>query len=217
MVNFDLEDIDSYSLDELITIANIIVDYYFDDPIKVKALKRILLRIKKETLKLKNLNEELYDSNLLDELTKLYNRKVLADLNNNIGDATIIMIDIDNFKSINDTFGHSFGDKILKNTANIIKNCCRTSDYPIRFGGDEFLIILNKCPIARGFEIASNIKSQIEKKSIKKNYEDVSVTVSVGLIYKNKTETLENAINKADEALYESKNSGKNYLTVYKK
>jgi diguanylate cyclase (GGDEF)-like protein len=162
----------------------------------------------------------------LDPLTKTFTRSNLENLILGIEDFSIIsnkpfaiaFIDIDNFKSVNDTYGHLAGDEVLKNIAKIIKSKIRLSDYLFRYGGEEFFIV---------FSTIKNIETLKEKleeirKSIEYTYVDVgngkkiNVTVSIGGLFIRlfKREPVKNLIEKADELMYQAKRSGKNRVIV---
>ncbi|MDO5569233.1 MAG: GGDEF domain-containing protein [bacterium] len=145
-------------------------------------------------------NIELYN----DPLTGIYNRKILEDTNFKISKKTaILFIDIDKFKSINDIYGHDVGDKVLKDVSSILKNTIRDSDYPIRIGGDEFIII---CSIKQNKDIAQLVKrinNNIEKYN-KQSPIPISLSIGEG-IYNKKTENINDFIKKIDEKMYAEK------------
>ena len=145
----------------------------------------------------------------IDPLTGLYNRRILAKLRE-IG--TVIMCDIDNFKTINDTFGHDVGDKAIKAVGHTILDNIRVGDVACRFGGDEFLIVFT-----------TNIHDVIDKRikkiatDINNNFHlpDFPITLSVGVVFNEENEKLDSLLVKADSALYKSKENGKNQITYY--
>jgi len=155
-----------------------------------------------------------------DPLTNCYNRRVLLDLmkryfdENQIDEYCIIMADIDYFKSVNDTYGHTTGDKVICEVANILQNCIRHNDIVARFGGEEFCIVLRQVSQSHAMRIAENMRLKIEQSK----FDNVEVTCSFGI-----TSTLFNAktptelINQADLALYKSKSHGRNKVTMWDK
>lgn len=164
--------------------------------------------------------EKLRGQMLRDPLTNAYNRNVLEFLEKELNlsyihsyPISIIMFDIDNFKSINDTYGHLVGDKVLVEFANLIKRHIRNSDYLIRFGGEEFLLALINASKSQAFNKAELIRKELEKLSI----DGIKVTTSVGVIStEDRVErNLEDLIKVADNALYEAKRAGKNKTVVY--
>jgi len=125
------------------------------------------------------------------------------------------MLDIDNFKRINDTYGHDVGDLVLKSLAETIKGILRKNDYIIRYGGEEFLILLPNATIDRAIKVAEKIRREIENKKIKIGDKEIKFTVSLGVseIYTS-DRSLQNAIKRADEKLYKAKKKGKNRVEV---
>jgi diguanylate cyclase (GGDEF)-like protein/PAS domain S-box-containing protein len=119
----------------------------------------------------------------------------------------LIMIDIDNFKKINDTFGHAIGDQILISSSQLLKNKARNTDSVIRWGGEEFLIIVPDSRLQDGLEFAERIR-----KSIEQHTEEVvgRITASFGVAELSPDETTASLLNRADKALYKAKLEGKN-------
>ena len=157
----------------------------------------------------------------IDTLTKLYNRRVLEDLKNKLEKFpkdypySLIMLDIDHFKKINDNYGHLIGDKVLAKLGEIIKNCIRQKDIPIRYGGEEFLIFLPKTSLETAKSIAERLRKTIENLEIPIDKNNViKFTVSLGVTHKKPGETLKEVIKRADKALYISKRRGRNKTTV---
>lgn len=151
-----------------------------------------------------------------DVQTDLYNRRYYSQLEKNLFlDSSILMIDIDNFKRINDTYGHYVGDEVIQMVASIISKNCRNTDIPIRYGGEEFVLILNGCNIENAYVVADKIRKEIEKSKLIVTNNSVSVTASIGVSFKKSTDSLDNSVQEADMALYESKKNGKNMVTVF--
>lgn len=159
------------------------------------------------------INERNYLENVanIDPLTGLYNRRILERIRECSG---ILMCDIDNFKTINDTYGHDTGDYAIKSVANILLRNTRINDYVCRLGGDEFFIVFNDCEeeiiLERCKKINNEVSSEIK-------LPDHIVTLSLGIAYNKNNESVKTLLTKADEALYISKNSGKNQASIYKK
>ena len=177
-------------------------------------------------LKIEQIQNKLEEKNsqaIKDPLTDLFNRRYLDEISDNIislahrlsNHTSILMIDIDNFKHVNDIFGHDIGDKVLKTLAKLFLNTVRKSDIPIRFGGEEFIIILPNADAKNAQIIAEKLRTKIEKLviKIKKNIE-VTFTISIGVSEIRATDTFKTALKRADEALYEAKSNGKNKTVV---
>lgn len=154
----------------------------------------------------------------IDKLTGLYNKMSGQALTEEylrekrlLEQYAIIFIDIDNFKVFNDVYGHLTGDEILENVGRIIKSKCRANDIPVRFGGDEFIIVLKNVTDDRAaIEKAKQIQKELQVISEGKEY---NVTCSIG-IYVTTSRTFDDAIENADNALYEVKESGRNNIKV---
>ena len=167
------------------------------------------------------LYKQIRDSAYRDGLTELFNKRYFFEtLENtpNLQDMnySIVMMDLDNFKEINDTYGHPMGDVVLKNIANIIRRNTRSYDIVARYGGDEIIIYLyNFVDSAKVTERVEIIRAEIEHTVIINEGVSVQATASFGVyIKKDKTMTLDEVIKKADEVLYISKKCGKNRVSV---
>ena len=179
-------------------------------------LKRSLLTTKKELYfykkqneKLKKELEELRKVSYTDSLTKLNNRRCLE----NIGDYdSLILGDIDHFKKINDTYGHTTGDEVLVQISLVLKKYIRETDLVCRWGGEEFLILLKNCNDEVAFLKADLLKEKIKELSDSFGF-DITMSFGISNLSNN---TLEDAINKADKAMYKSKIDGRNRVTIYK-
>lgn len=156
---------------------------------------------------------------ITDELTGLYNRKKLDEvLKNELSRSerfehkfVFLLLDIDHFKDVNDTFGHQIGDDILIEMTKIIKNNTRSTDIIIRWGGEEFVILFLETDINIALQLAENLRKKVEE------YEFKLVgnkTISIGLTLNAKNDTPDNIIKRADDALYRAKNSGRNRVEV---
>lgn len=158
-------------------------------------------------------NNDLKLISSVDKLTNIYTRKYfeqkLVEILNNLSKTnksfTIMMLDIDDFKSVNDTYGHIKGDEVLALVAATIKNSIRHTDLVGRYGGEEFIILLSDSTISLGKNIAEKIRVNIENMKIPGISRNI--TVSIGLSqYPNHSQLKDELINKADQALYYSKN-----------
>lgn len=168
------------------------------------------IELKKLVLKLIDDRNALKNQIKVDTLTGVYNRRILSDINKF---SSIVICDIDDFKNINDNYGHYVGDKVLKLVASTLKNNSNNGII-CRYGGDEFLIIFEKCP-------NNLVKKQMEiiKCAMNSVNEDLNfdITLSYGISFNKGDSTLESVIKEADEALYNSKNNGKNIIMYHKK
>lgn len=163
----------------------------------------------------KKAEEVLKNLAITDELTGIYNRRYLekrineeieySDCHNE--SLSIIILDLDHFKSVNDSWGHPIGDAILKQTAEIAKNTIRKSDVMFRLGGEEFLVLMPRTRIAQALIVAERIRETIEKNS----HPTVGkFTASLGVAEKLKFESFNSLYKRADGALYKAKDRGRN-------
>jgi len=172
----------------------------------------------------KSIIDEMNDKIIKDELTGIYNRRFInerlpVDINKSriLGTPlSIIMTDIDFFKNINDNYGHFTGDKLLKDFASLLRNSIEEgNDWVARYGGDEFLIVLNNIDEVIAFKIAENIRKNLEVTKFIYNDITISITSSFG-VYSITDDKLDlaNIISSIDENLYKAKKTGRN-KTVY--
>lgn len=127
---------------------------------------------------------------------------------------SLIMCDIDHFKSFNDTYGHQIGDLVLKEVANTLNNSVRSSDIVARYGGEEMIILLKGSSLNNALAIAEKIRNNVENHVIRQQDKIYKVTISLGVSDFHLTDTLEKIIKKADEGLYKAKESGRNRVCV---
>jgi len=131
------------------------------------------------------------------------------------GDLGLILCDIDNFKKINDTYGHIAGDTVLVMVANILMDNIRNTDVASRYGGEEFGLIAPHSDLQATFEAAERLRIKVEQASIVENEEHFSVTISAGATLVNTEDRdCSDMIRRADDALYEAKRTGKNKTVV---
>jgi len=155
-----------------------------------------------------------------DPLTELYNRRAFErNLNGIIDDQEDIyflcFIDLDYFKTINDTCGHAAGDEILISVARILKYNIREFDTVARLGGDEFAILLKKCPVNRALKVANNIRENIRNLTYHWEGETFQLSASIGIAPKVKGSTATHLLNSADIACNLAKNSGRNTVHLF--
>jgi len=187
--------------------------------IKTQLHLRALIReleISKEALK--RLSE-------LDPMTNLCNRRYFTHMSKNVlalakrdkSDLSIIMLDIDKFKQINDSYGHKVGDEVLIAFADILLQTIRESDYACRFGGEEFVVMLPETPLEGAMEIAEKIRKKVEAFSLyTEMHQKVMITVSLGVTSVDTLQDIyiESAIQRADDALYRAKEGGRNRVVA---
>lgn len=169
-------------------------------------------------------NSSLYLKSITDEMTKLFNHRYFKyTFNREIQRSerleakfSLLIVDIDHFKKVNDSYGHQTGDQVLKVVANVLKNSCRTTDIVARYGGEEFAVILVDTDRTGAVGVAERIRSQIEKKIVEtEKHGPITVTASIGIaVYPHHGKDEFNMIEAADTALYEAKKKGRNRTVI---
>jgi diguanylate cyclase (GGDEF)-like protein len=170
--------------------------------------------------KLNQAHETLEELTRTDHLTGLFNRRhleleapKLISLSKRKNSSTaVVMIDIDHFKKINDTAGHEAGDSVLVELAQILHNAVRPYDLLVRYGGEEFLVLLPLSSSQEAIEFAERIRRTVQDTPINVNLEEFSLTVSIGVYVAEQIPNLQEAIAYADGALYKAKNNGRNQI-----
>ena len=122
---------------------------------------------------------------------------------------SILMLDLDHFKQVNDEFGHSMGDKVLKEAVNCITQCIRQTDMCFRYGGEEFLIMLSSANQAGALRIAERIRMSIQQLAFEDSTSDLQVTASIGSATLRLSDSTDVLIERADKALYQAKEGGR--------
>lgn len=188
-----------------------------------KLNKNLEIKIKKRTKALEKNVAKLKKLATIDYLTNIPNRRYFFDLGEKIfalakrdkKNLSLLLLDIDFFKKINDTYGHDTGDKVLKIVANTIKNNIRNSDILTRFGGEEFIVLLNETDINGAKNISLKIKDLIETFNYDNINKEIKTTVSIGISsIKDEDININDIIKRADIAMYKSKEKGRNTITI---
>jgi len=190
------------------------------------AFNEMAEQLNKRVTTLETISQEYQELSCRDALTALYNRyglfqnidKLLFEKDHPLPAATLIIADIDHFKRINDTYGHSCGDDVLKHFAAKLLASTRTTSLACRYGGEEFLIFMPETPLADGLTIAERLRKAIMAITIR-SHPEIKITASFGLVevplQTNALpieEFLRPFIAKADENLYKAKNAGRNLI-----
>ena len=228
----------------IIFLLAVAVLFFMDRRLKIMRETEIRRLIDEKTAELQMKNNTLKEAVMKDPLTELMNRRFLFDveerkirrfidsrdrknhlLDNRISEKNdlvygVIMMDIDHFKRVNDIYGHDVGDSVLKGVAEIMQDSVRVDDILIRWGGEEFLIVLKNIPVKKIIEVAKKIRKAIEIHPFKmQNGSDIWITASMGVVFlpffatDPKLLTFENIITLADMALYHSKGDGRDAAT----
>ncbi|WP_347938561.1 PleD family two-component system response regulator [Rickettsia oklahomensis] len=199
------------------------INDYFIYPIEESELLariRTQLRRKQYQDNLRNDLEQSVNLAAKDGLTGLFNRRyfdihlkqMIEKANKENIKLYLLICDIDNFKHVNDTYGHQAGDKVLTIVSRILKNTLRVTDLIARFGGEEFTILLTDIDISKAIETAERVRVKIEYTDfhIEDHMEPLNKTISIGVTEYKKEESIESFIERADNAMYTAKTTGKN-------
>ncbi|MEW5756704.1 MAG: GGDEF domain-containing protein [Pseudomonadota bacterium] len=159
-----------------------------------------------------------------DAMTGVFNRRTMDErveheikLAQRYGHSlSLIVLDIDHFKRVNDTYGHSAGDCLIKALADILKNNARSSDYVFRYGGEEFVMLLPNTKLKGAKLVAERVRKAVESTECVCNETAMRMTVSLGVADLMSNDTRETLFLRTDEALYQAKNSGRNQTVVAK-
>ncbi|WP_457601014.1 GGDEF domain-containing protein [Hydrogenivirga sp.] len=186
----------------------------------LRSLAFIFSFIVKEEIEKRRLLEKA----IRDHLTQLYNRFYLEEAGRREIERakrygfpiSLLMFDLDNFKQVNDRYGHHAGDMVLVRFARVISASVRNTDMPVRYGGEEFVVLLPHTHPEEAVKVADRIRREFEKSVIRVDGDVVRLTVSAGVSSCESGEcTLEELIDRADRAMYEAKRRGKNRVEVF--
>jgi len=209
------------SADEIIRILDIVLSetrgLRFSDEIfaaqeQVKCAEQKIESLKSELEQLKGLVQ-------IDQMTGAYNRRGLEELfkreaaraDRNAQSLGVILIDLDNFKQINDSLGHQYGDSVLMNLVTIAKETLRPTDIVARFGGEEFVILLPDVEMEEALTIVYRLQDNLAKNSLLQiNDQSTFITFSAGVALRSFGEYQHSVISRADKALYQAKRTGRN-------
>jgi two-component system cell cycle response regulator len=194
------------------------------DPEELKARLRTGLRILDLEDRLVEAREEMRFQATHDGLTTLWNRSMIVDLlrrelarsQREHFSTAILMCDLDHFKNVNDTYGHLVGDDVLRETAKRLLASVRSYDFVGRYGGEEFLVVLNNCNPSYAFARAQEICKAIAQKPVLSTSGPVPITMSLGLLLNQEwgRRPVEELLHEADTALYAAKAAGRNCVKV---
>ena len=168
---------------------------------------------------LKILNHELSDLATKDGLTTLHNRRYLMEISNDIFHfhkqdtipLCVLMLDIDNFKRLNDTYGHLKGDEVLKSLAQLMKKFFEKRAIVCRYGGEEFIVIFRNLPLNQTKVVANTLRQKVEEQQ-----RPLPITISIGISELHPEDTsLQDTILRADKALYQAKENGRNRVEIF--
>jgi diguanylate cyclase (GGDEF)-like protein len=195
---------------------------------RYEELEHRMLSLQRENLDLVVKNRLLSEVSSRDTLTGLYNRwfvmeKIDSELNRALrhgSPMSLLMLDIDHFKRINDTWGHSAGDQVLQGIGKLLRECCRVYDVPGRYGGEEFCIVLPETKMGNTTVVAERIRHRLEATELPCGETSIAVTASIGIAGMDAPDAGDalspaGLIERADRALYTAKNRGRNRVEMW--
>ncbi|GJQ59056.1 MAG: diguanylate cyclase [Candidatus Scalindua sp. AMX11] len=190
-----------------------------------KKLKRTIDELKASQKTIKEQNALLKETSLRDELTGLYNRRYMNEILEKEfsrairykTDLSCLLLDIDFFKNINDTYGHTFGDVVLRGISDCLRNNIRMTDVSFRYGGEEFMILLFNTGIEGAGIVAEKIRSTCESTIHQDDTNSKTITISIGVasVKQHQPADGKELIVFADRALYRAKEEGRNRISIY--
>jgi diguanylate cyclase len=186
------------------------------------AMREELEESKRTTSKLTHLLDQVESKAMIDPLTQVFNRgtynmeiaQMIKKFKRYKNPAALIIIDIDHFKIFNDDYGHKAGDAVLKSVALLIKDAVRDTDMVFRYGGEEFVVLLNKLDLKNALTVAEKVRAQIESCPLTNKATVLNVTVSIGLSCFKEGDVESSIFERADKALYRGKQNGRNRVEL---
>ncbi|WP_457568558.1 GGDEF domain-containing protein [Desulfurobacterium sp.] len=180
---------------------------------KTQKLMHELELLYQSHIKLSEVNRELYT----DPLSGVYNRRFIEDFGTDILNrfSFLLFLDIDNFKEINDTYGHDAGDEVIRHLGQLLKKLLRKRDVVVRFGGDEFLIAIDTPTEEIALKVAKRILQSVKNMKVQYGNHTITITVSIGMSKIDREKSFEENLKEADSAMYKAKNEGKNRISFW--
>src|SRR5438105_4581829 len=189
-------------------------------------LEARIAQLQRENIDLIMKNRVLAEVSARDALTGLYNRwyvmeKIESEMNRSLrhgSPVALLMLDIDHFKRVNDSFGHAAGDQVLKSFGQVLRESCRVYDVPGRYGGEEFCIVLPETRIGSTTAVAERIQQRLADSRFDIGADRVVITASIGIAGMDVDDGIVSSaalIERADRALYSAKNRGRNRVEVW--
>jgi diguanylate cyclase (GGDEF)-like protein len=206
------------------TLQAIVTSFPYHDENQALLGVCLLLRDVTAESNLQGKYKQRHMESITDPLTKLYTRRYISSFMNDLRnrkdtsvepDISVLLCDIDHFKSVNDNLGHGAGDHVLKLTAEVIRSQCRITDRVGRYGGEEFLVVLPNTTVHGACIVAEKIRRAVESADIQFEDKPVRVTISCGVAQLNgPSESDDELVHRADMGLYAAKKNGRNRSIV---
>jgi diguanylate cyclase (GGDEF)-like protein len=195
---------------------------------EMETLEARVTALQRENVELVMKNRVLSEISARDALTGLYNRwyvteKIESEMNRSLrhgSPVALLMLDIDHFKKVNDSYGHSIGDEVLKQVGQVLRDSCRVYDVPGRYGGEEFCIVLPETKLGNSTRVADRIRQRLAETSVDAGSDSVVVTASIGIAGVESPSvdgalTAATLIDRADRALYSAKHLGRDRVELW--
>jgi diguanylate cyclase (GGDEF)-like protein len=195
---------------------------------RIRDLEQRMQSLRHENLELVVQNRVLSEVSSRDSLTGLYNRwyvleKIDVEINRSVrhgSPMSVLMLDIDHFKRVNDSFGHSAGDEVLRSVGQVLRESCRVYDVPGRYGGEEFCIVLPETRVGNTTTVAERIRRRLATAVMAVGETSVTVTASIGIagmdcVPEEGVLSSTDLIDRADRALYSAKHRGRNRIEMW--
>jgi two-component system, cell cycle response regulator len=189
--------------------------------LRLKALQDELMETNN---RLRNVNERLQELSMTDSLTGLYNRlffqkRITYEYQRAMRyrkPLALLMLDLDHFKKVNDTFGHQFGDYVLHHASSLLAGCVRQVDILARYGGEEIVVACPETDVAKSLIVAERIRTKLESAEFKKDSANTKITASIGISVcpDDRIKDADELLRTADEALYRAKQDGRNCIRI---
>jgi len=222
-----------YQMQEKVVVLKdsrtVLISIALDISLQKEAQSKLIdthVKLTRQTLALEEAQAKLKEQASRDPMTNMYNRRYFSEVSQKILSIasrtqqalSLIMIDIDDFKKINDTYGHNIGDEVIKLLADKLISRIRESDVAARFGGEEFAIILPHTNLKDATLLAETIRIDIEQTIYKDKNNTLNFTISIGVDeFNHDSDTnVSESLNRADKALYKAKTTGKNRVAIFK-
>ena len=185
---------------------------------QIDAMRKELEESKRTTSKLSQLLKQVESKAMIDPLTQVFNRgtynmeiaQMIKEFKRYKNPAALIIIDIDHFKISNDDYGHKVGDAVLVLVASVIKGAVRDTDMVFRYGGEEFVVLLDNLDLKNALTVAEKVRAQIESHHLTNKANVLNITVSIGLSCFKEGDIETSIFERADKALYQGKQNGRN-------
>ena len=217
-------DLERHLIAEILELA----DRAEENDTRLRALEERLAVLQLENMELAAKNSSLAEISARDSLTVLYNRwyvmeKIDSEMNRAMrhgSPMSVLMLDLDHFKQINDSYGHLAGDEVLKSVGVMLRESCRVYDVPGRYGGEEFCIVLPETKVEGTTTVAERIRSRLANTSLPVGPSSITVTASIGIAGVDSAGqdgvlSATTLVDRADRALYSAKHHGRNRVELW--